>query len=79
MRCGGFVAEHKRGHDEVIQPLANPSASVAGIEDASPRIPQYCEETRIGDTSNVNRPGMDEIVTLNWLRKRISELTVGGG
>lgn len=71
------VPSNKRGHEAVLEPLANPPTDNSEIDDATPRIQEYAESTRIPTISGVDAPGMTEIMTLNELRKQLSEPTLG--
>lgn len=69
------VSSSSKGHEAVLQPLADPS-DVTDIEDTTPRIRSYSDSTRIPTISGIDAPGMTQIMTLNEIRKHISEPTL---
>jgi len=65
------VPSSTKGHKAVLGPLADPPAN-----HGAPRIDGYSTNTRIPTISGIDRPGMDEIFTLNELRKHLTSPTL---
>ncbi|WP_247009719.1 type IV secretory system conjugative DNA transfer family protein [Halorientalis litorea] len=68
------VSSSGNGHEAVLQPLQDPAADIAGIEDDTPRLPtSFTSRTRISDISEIDSAGLTAIKTLNSLRKELSK------
>jgi hypothetical protein len=70
------VPSSGRGHEAVLQPLANPPTDHDDIDDSNQRIPEYSDSTRISDISGIDTPGLTAIRTLSSLRSAIPEPTI---